>query len=273
MDTVLNFMDKIYGDSSTLSMIYIVGAILLFVFIVLLIFSLRKPNDKKIEKIMEDPTVKDEPKVETQDKEIVVDSEETKIESVIKTEPVETENKDLSSILDSVEKKEEVIEEKIEEVKQEEKEVEIPNLSSEIPNVDDFVDNVVKKTYEKNEQFSSVFVGDNTSTIKLDKVLDKMNVEEDIKEEIVPEDEKTVVKEENIEEVPLNDVEEKKEDKKEREENNINSKLDALKKSLEEKNKEVSNKQDDLKAKLENLKKTNENKINLEDLASKLNMK
>ena len=30
MNIILNFMDKIYGDSKTLSIIYVVGAVLLF---------------------------------------------------------------------------------------------------------------------------------------------------------------------------------------------------------------------------------------------------
>ena len=58
MNIMLNFMDKIYSDSKMLSMVYIVGACLLFIFIILLIFSLRK-TDKKEPKIIEEPKIDD----------------------------------------------------------------------------------------------------------------------------------------------------------------------------------------------------------------------
>ena len=47
MNTILNFMDKIYSDSKALSMVYVIGAILLFIFILLLMLSLRKPDQKE----------------------------------------------------------------------------------------------------------------------------------------------------------------------------------------------------------------------------------
>ena len=265
MNTVLNFMDKIYSDSSTLSIIYIVGASLLFVFIVLLIFSLRKPNEKKSEKILDEPIIDKKEELNSEKTEVSKIEEKVEIENVLEKENVvdnsSTEKKDLSSILDNVEIKEETKQDIIEE----EKALEIPNLSSDIPDVDEFVDSIVKKTYEKNEQFSSVFVGENTSTIKLDKVLDKMNVEEDIKNDIVPDDEKsikneTIAEEDNNVKEEINNIE-------------TSSKLDALKKSLEDKKVEVNDKQNDLKAKLEGLKNNKEikeQKINLNDLANKL---
>ena len=154
-------------------------------------------------------------------------------------------------------------------------------LASSIPDVDSYVDNIVKKTYEKNEQFSSVYVGDNTSTVKLDKVLDKLNIDEDIKKEIVPEEEKSTPKEEikeeketieNIDRVEEQDeiksldslketLEEQKEEVKESTSvESTNSSLDNLKAALEEKKKEMDLKQDDLKNKLDMLKKMKENK-------------
>ena len=58
MDIMLNFMDKIYGDSNTLSIIYVVGSVLLFIFIVLLIFSLRKSDKTNEPKILEEEKYK-----------------------------------------------------------------------------------------------------------------------------------------------------------------------------------------------------------------------
>ena len=79
MNTVLSFMDKLYSDSKTLSIVYVVGAILLFVFIILLMVSLRKSDKKETTKIIEEPKI-DEPKEKI---------EETKVESkeILKEEP------------------------------------------------------------------------------------------------------------------------------------------------------------------------------------------
>jgi len=269
MITLLSFMDKIYSDTKTLSMIYIIGSILLFIFIILLIFSLRKP-DKKSTKIIEEPNIdKKEEAVEKEKEEIKEQKEE------IQAEP---ENNKLESIL-NISEKQEIKEEKIEQ-----KEEKIENISAEIPSIDDYVDNIVNKTYEKNDQFSSVYV--DTSTIKLEKVLDKLNVDDDIKEAIVPEDEKTQNKEE-IKKVPsdykldalkgsleakkdnINKLEELKKSLEEKKVNNNLDKLENLKKSQEEKKKSVNNKHDDLKSKLDAIKKNN-NTNKLDDLKNKL---
>ena len=91
MNIMLNFMDKIYSDSKMLSIVYIVGACLLFIFIILLIFSLRK-TDKKGPKIIE------EPKIDDKTNEI---KEEVKKEEVVSNEVKEETN-------DTLENKEEV---------------------------------------------------------------------------------------------------------------------------------------------------------------------
>ena len=309
MNTILSFMDKLYSDSKTLSIVYVIGAVLLFIFIILLMVSLRK-NDKKEEtKIIEEPKINDEPK-EVPVEEKVEIKEEIKTELDVPEEKVEqpleqsifektviiplneieqpvSREENIAQALDNVEK----IEEKQEEVKiKENTEEKIQDLSKDIPSVDDFVDNVVKKTYEKNEQFSSVFVGNNTSTIKLDKVMENLNVDEDVKESILPEEEKSIekpkVEENNIvqenvgEEIQVQEVKEEKitdtiETPKIAEPvTTATVSLDGLKKALEEKQKEVTLKQDDLKAKLEDLKKeqpkSNET-IDAEDLLNKLN--
>ena len=140
MNTVLSFMDKIYGDSSTLSMIYIVGSILLFIFIILLIFSLRKPSENNKEKIIEEPNInpkeENEVKIESPNVEEkpVEDKEQVNpiVESINK--PDEQKQENLSSILDKAEEKKEEIKE--DEVDNQE----LPKLSTEIPNIDDYVD-------------------------------------------------------------------------------------------------------------------------------------
>lgn len=268
MMTLLSFMEKIYSDTKTLSMIYIIGSILLFIFIVLLIFSLRKPANKTT-KIIEEPNINnneaqeelkeegnnatDEPKEEIieENKELEIKKEKSNLENILNV----TEQKEVPKVEEEVKAQPEVKEEPKEEIN---------NISSEIPSIDDYVDNIVNKTYEKNEQFSSVYV--NTGTIKLEKVLDKLNVDEDIKEEIIPEEEKL---EESVKEIDnkLDALKTALEEKKQ-EENNSLDKLESLKKSLEEKRNNINNKQDDLKNKLEALKNTNSNK--LDDLKNKL---
>ena len=288
MNTVLSFMDKLYSDSETLKIVYVVGAILLFVFIVLLIISIRKPDKKEKTKIIEEPKIDDEIKEEVKEPVIETTKEEIVKEEVIK--PLEEQSifeKTRIIPLDEIKKAEEkeIVEEKevikeSENILKEESVSEIKenayNLSKDIPDVDSFVDSVVKKTYEKNEQFSSVYVG-NTSTVKLDKVLDNLNVDEDVKENIVPEEEKTVEVEEKSNDsineevtVSLDETKEEIENKKEEPENS----LDNLKKALEDKKKEVELKQDDLKAKLQGLKEEKKEKtdaLNPEDLLNKLN--
>lgn len=277
MNTLLSFMDKLYSDSKTLSIVYVVGAVLLFIFIVMLIISLRKPKDEP--QIIEEPKIDEESKeniIESNNKEIIEDKKEEIIEKTIENEISEeplTEQsifeKTVIIPLDELQKEEKTLENILEKVETpiqeeivEEKEIQEDKISSEIPNVDDFVDNIVKKTYEKNEQFSSVYVGDKTSTIKLDKVLEDLDVDEAVVESIVPEEEKTIELETSVqEEVNVNEV--TQEDKKveetttqnitKEEKENTNS-LDNLKKALDEKKKEVELKQDDLKAKLESLK-------------------
>ena len=285
MMTLLSFMEKIYSDTKTLSMIYIIGSILLFIFIILLIFSLRKPA-KKPTKIIEEPNIdnndtkveeiKEETNVVGKEENVIKETTETKDET---KEETEKEKSSLENILNVVEKQEEPkVEEVVEEKKEEIVEEKPSNVSSEIPSIDDYVDNIVNKTYEKNEQFSSVYV--NTGTIKLESVLDKLNVDDDIKDEIVPENEKVEkveeesipeqkeeVKEEAVVENKLDSLKAALEEKKEQE-NNTLDKLENLKKSLEEKRNNVSDKQDDLLNKLNALKNNNTNK--LDDLKSKL---
>ena len=314
MNTVLSFMDKLYSDSKTLSIVYVVGAILLFVFIILLMVSLRKTDKKEQTKIIEEPKIDEEPKevlVEDKKEEAILKEElaqeKEEVVEEVKEEPLEqsifekttiiplseleeqpSREENIAQALENVEKQEQVEENKKEEVLEE-----VSDLGKDIPNVDAYVESIMKKAYEKNEQFSSVFVGNNTSTIKLDKVMENLNVDEEVKDNIVPEDEKSVetknvevqsvISEEtsavneasNEEEIELPKVEEKIETPQVVEkklENTVS--LDGLKKALEEKQKEVTIKQDDLKAKLEGLKqaqpKSNET-IKAEDLLNKLN--
>lgn len=161
------------------------------------------------------------------------------------------------------------------------------NISAEIPDVDSYVDNIVKKAYEKNEQFSSVYVGNNTSTIKLDKVMENLNVDEAVMESIVPDSEKsdTSVKSEKAVEIPrtVSEVESKDislenkesiETPKTVEIKGNTSSLDGLKRALEEKKKETNLKSDDLKAKLDELnavKDNNSEAMKAEELLNKLN--
>lgn len=288
MNIILNFMDKIYGDSKTLSIIYVVGAVLLFIFIILLIISLRKPDKKEKTKIIEEPKIEDDKTntnslndVNVLTSETEKPLEENKVDGVnekddIKEESISSQNifekttiipinKDnLEKEIDKTYNKEENIEKALdnaenmsapkEEIKEE---VDVSKLSSEIPNVDDFVDDVVKKTYEKNEQFSSVYV-DNTDTVKLDKVMENLNVDKDVKENLAP----TEVKEEV--ELPK-ETEIKVEEKT----TTIDNKLEEVE---EKKPNNISN-LDELKAKLNNLSgKTNPTgAVNKEELLSKLN--
>lgn len=317
MNTILSFMDKLYSDSKTLSIVYVVGAVLLFIFIILLMVSLRKSDKKETTKIIEEPKIDDEPKEKIEEtkvepketlkeepttinesinNKIDKDKNEQSLEQSIfektviipldEIEKTVSREENIAQALDNVEKIESIVKEP--EMK-ETTEENVQELSKDIPSVDDFVDNVVKRTYEKNEQFSSVFVGNNTSTIKLDKVMENLNVDEEVKESIVPEEERTempktiesemgVNYDPNIEkeiEVPNVLPEEVIETPKVVEtEAEKTVSLDGLKKALEEKQKEVTLKQDDLKAKLEGLKreqtKSNET-IKAEDLLNKLN--
>ena len=294
MDTILNFMDKIYGDSTALITLYVVGAILLLVFIVLLIISLKKPSKiEKKEKETKNEKINDTT-VETVDKSIEEEKQTVEItDAVLKEEISNIPNVDntnnqesvVSQALNNVDKVE--LTPSNEETAKEET-VDESKLSAEIPNVDDYVDDVVKKTYEKNEQFSSVYVG-NTTSIKLDKVMDDLNVDKDVKEALV-ENNKDDIQNNNSdanaevgENVVVKDVEEIKieppitEENKEivvsEESTSSLSSLDALKSKLEEKQKETVIKQDDLKEKLANLKKDDKKEeiINPEDLLKKLN--
>lgn len=314
MNTVLSFMDKLYSDSKTLSIVYVIGAVLLFIFIILLMVSLRKTDKKEQTKIIEEPKIDEEPKevlVEDKKEEAILKEElaqeKEEVVEEVKEEPLEqsifekttiiplseleeqpSREENIAQALENVEKQEQV-----EEIKNEEPVEETSNLSKDIPNVDAYVESIMKKAYEKNEQFSSVFVGNNTSTIKLDKVMENLNVDEEVKDNIVPEEEKSVetknvevqsvINEEtsavneasNEEEIELPKVEEKIETPQVVEkklENTVS--LDGLKKALEEKQKEVTIKQDDLKAKLEGLKQTqpkSNETIKAEDLLNKLN--
>lgn len=288
MNIILNFMDKIYGDSKTLSIIYVVGAVLLFIFIILLIISLRKPDKKEKTKIIEEPKIEDDKTntnslndVNVLTSETEKPLEENKVDDVnekddIKEESISSQNifekttiipinKDnLEKEIDKSYNKEENIEKALDNAenmsapKEETKEeVDVSKLSSEIPSVDDFVDDVVKKTYEKNEQFSSVYV-DNTDTVKLDKVMENLNVDKDVKENLAPTEEK--------EEVELPKETEIKVAEKT---TTIDNKLEEV----EEKKPNNTSNLDELKAKLNNLSgKTNPTgAVNKEELLSKLN--
>lgn len=272
MDTIKKIMDTIYASNEALIVIYVTGAILLLIFIALLIVSLRKPKISKKEN-KKVKTVEDESKENAVQTTVSELAEENKTDSVIETNNNTSDIKEeISNIPDvniKIEKDENPVSKALnnienqnnEEKKEEIKIVEENKLSSEIPNVDEFVNDVVKKTYEKNEQFSSVY---NTSSVKLDKVLDKLNVDENVKESIIQKEETNLNTETKKEDITTN---------------NINS-LDLLKQQLEEKNKtvdvreEVANKQDDLKEKLANLKKEEpkaQEALNPEDLLKKLN--
>ena len=264
------FMEKIYSDTKTLSIIYIVGSILLFIFIVLLIISLRKP-EKKSTKIIEEPFIDNN---ETKVEETIVINEVSNISSEdVKLEQDNIQEKDTEKEEENTETvnvpNDNIIINNDDGIVKETTET-VTNVSSEIPDIDDYVDSIVNKTYEKNEQFSSVYV--DTSTIKLEKVLDKLNVDDDIKEEIVPENEKVVKKDvvEEITEEQVIETENKLDNLnsvlEEKQINNLD-KLENLKRSLEEKRNSVNDKQDELKNKLAALKKdTNK----LDELKNKL---
>ena len=285
MNIMLNFMEKIYSDTDTLSIVYIVGAVLLFIFIVLLIFSLRKSYDegnKEDKDVKKDDSIKENKKEEI----IVEDKNEEKIDETINEKDFEKADKtiddnneeekvDEQSIfekttiipLDDVSKDEESkndnVKEALDKVEDnksiEKKENTLDeSIVNDIPDVDEFVDSVVKKTYERSDQFSSVYVDNNENTIELNKVMDNVNVEDNVKKELLDEsdtnkddeyvvEEETATKEEN--DKPLN--------------------LDNLKKALNGDKVDVNLKQDELKNKLDNLKK--DTKTSKEELLSKLN--
>ena len=289
MNIMLNFMDKIYSDTKTLKMVYIVGAVLLFIFIILLIFSLRKNDDKKDDKkiVKVDEDKHDDVISETKDSNIVDEKDSSILnESDNKTEAVDeveeskenepkeedsnifekttiiplenvtsdkqelSKEENISKALDNVES--------MKTLKTEEKKdnTDYKSLSDQIPDVDDFVNDVVKKTYEKNEQFSSVYVGDNTSTMKLDKVMDEVNLDNDVKKELTGVDDVSdnkKIEEDNTLDVNLED---NTSTASELVTHEIPTKLDNLKEALEEKKKE---------------EKVETTAINKEDLLNKLN--
>lgn len=288
MNIMLNFMDKIYSDDKAMTMVYIVGSVLLFIFIVLLIFSLRKPSKKDNVNIIDEPkdNTKDEVKEETIEKtenvvEEVKKDETSKLDNnVVETENVAEDNKDTNIFekttiipLENVKvnenelSKEENIEKALDNASKEHKitpeineKIDDSKISTDIPNVDEFVDNVVKKTYEKNEQFSSVYVGDNTSTMKLDKVMDQVNMDKDVKKEITGVDNVLDDNEKIKEEESSLDI--KEESASDLVKDEIPSKLDNLKEALEER-KENELKKEEVKEET--------TAINKEDLLNKLN--
>lgn len=288
MNIMLNFMDKIYSDDKAMTMVYIVGSVLLFIFIVLLIFSLRKPSKKDNVNIIDEPkdNTKDEVKEETIEKtenvvEEVKKDETSKLDNnVVETKNVAEDNKDTNIFekttiipLENVKvnenelSKEENIEKALDNASKEHKitpeineKIDDSKISTDIPNVDEFVDNVVKKTYEKNEQFSSVYVGDNTSTMKLDKVMDQVNMDKDVKKEITGVDNVLDDNEKIKEEESSLDI--KEESASDLVKDEIPSKLDNLKEALEER-KENELKKEELKEET--------TAINKEDLLNKLN--
>ena len=288
MNIMLNFMDKIYSDDKAMTMVYIVGSVLLFIFIVLLIFSLRKPSKKDNVNIIDESkdNTKDEVKEETIEKtenvvEEVKKDETSKLDNnVVETENVAEDNKDTNIFekttiipLENVKvnenelSKEENIEKALDNASKEHKitpeineKIDDSKISTDIPNVDEFVDNVVKKTYEKNEQFSSVYVGDNTSTMKLDKVMDQVNMDKDVKKEITGVDNVLDDNEKIKEEESSLDI--KEESASDLVKDEIPSKLDNLKEALEER-KENELKKEEVKEET--------TAINKEDLLNKLN--
>lgn len=286
MNIMLNFMDKIYSDTKTLKMVYIIGAVLLFIFIILLIFSLRKNDDKKEDKkiVKIDDEKHDDKKDETEDSNIVneknnsvLDESDKKNEKVDEVEeskengkkeedsnifekttiiPLEnvvndkqelSKEENISKALDNVESM------KALDTEEKKDDTDYKSLSDQIPDVDDFVNDVVKKTYEKNEQFSSVYVGDNTSTMKLDKVMDQVNLDNDVKKELTgvsdTSDEKKIEEKELSSEDNTSTASELVNDE-------IPTKLNNLKEALEEKKKD---------------EKVETTAINKEDLLNKLN--
>lgn len=303
MNIMLNFMDKIYSDDKAMTMVYIVGAVLLFIFIVLLIFSLRKPSKKDNVNIIDEPkddkkgevkedTKEDSINKEDDKKEETIEKTENVVEEVkkdetskldndvVETENVAEDNKDTNIFekttiipLENVKvnenelSKEENIEKALDNASKEHKitpeineKIDDSKISADIPNVDEFVDNVVKKTYEKNEQFSSVYVGDNTSTMKLDKVMDQVNMDKDVKKEITGVDNTLDDNEKIKEEESSLDI--KEESASDLVKDEIPSKLDNLKEALEEKKEEELKKEE---------VKEETTAINKEDLLNKLN--
>ena len=100
MITMLSFFDKLYSDTDTLRMVYIVGAILLFIFIILLIVSIRKP-DKKKSKIIEEPKIDEDNKTEVEKEETKTVNESATKESEVKDETeskIEEEKEEISSL-------------------------------------------------------------------------------------------------------------------------------------------------------------------------------
>ncbi len=285
MNIMLNFMDKIYSDTKTLKMVYIIGAVLLFIFIILLIFSLRKNDDKKGDKKIDkiDDEKHDDKKDETEDSNIVneknnsvldeSDKKNEKVDEVEESKENEKKEEDsnifekttiipLENVVNDKQElsKEENISKALDNVESmkalntEEKkdDTDYKSLSDQIPDVDDFVNDVVKKTYEKNEQFSSVYVGDNTTTMKLDKVMDQVNLDNDVKKELTGSD---TSDEKKIEEKDVS-LEDNISTASELVTDEIPTKLDNLKEALEE------NKKDE---------KVETTAINKEDLLNKLN--
>lgn len=285
MNIMLNFMDKIYSDTKTLKMVYIIGAVLLFIFIILLIFSLRKNDDKKGDKKIDkiDDEKHDDKKDETEDSNIVneknnsvldeSDKKNEKVDEVEESKENEKKEEDsnifekttiipLENVVNDKQElsKEENISKALDNVESmkalntEEKkdDTDYKSLSDQIPDVDDFVNDVVKKTYEKNEQFSSVYVGDNTTTMKLDKVMDQVNLDNDVKKELTGTD---TSDEKKIEEKDVS-LEDNISTASELVTDEIPTKLDNLKEALEE------NKKDE---------KVETTAINKEDLLNKLN--
>jgi len=284
MDTMMSFLDKIYSDTKTLTIVYVVGAVLLLFFIVMLMISLKKPTSKKVNtKVLDEPKIdKDEQQEEkVENTEVITETkEEIKNDTVVNQEKEEQkiEEENTNTLVENNKEEENPIAKALDNVENkdilnnvEEEKKHIAELSAEIPDVDTFVDNVVKKTYEKNEQFSSVYVSDNTTSIKT------VNPEENTtKEEIIDNKETEEIKEEQPVIEPI--VEETKEENSETsvikdEPKETISGLDSLKKAIEDKKNEVNKKQDELAAKLAGLKKEtkNDDVMKAEDLLNKLN--
>ena len=169
MNDVLNILDSLYGNSRVLSIVYIVGAILLFIFIFMLIATLRKTDnnetkiieetndiDKKEENITENNNI--EPVNPFEEKNMYKMSEEKDEEdineqsifektTIIPLDEIETEDNEKYE----VESKEDFIN-SLSNLDSEE------DTTKEIPNGDNNIEASDKKTFESNAQFSSVFL-------------------------------------------------------------------------------------------------------------------
>ena len=248
MGIIFNFMEKLYSDTNVLSTVYIVGSVLIFILILILIFSIRNTEKKEdkteiIEEVDSDSNLSEE----------THSNEEVDAENNIKDEEIKGENKEeideknifdattiipLDDIKPNDEKvsKEENIDKALDNV--ENKEVvsvtneEETNISSQIPDVDQFVDDIVKKTYERHEERKEVEPSEPIIEKEAEENNNELNEKEDEKHEV---------------------------------------NLDNLKKALDGDKVDVNLKQSELKEKLDSMKNKSNEATSAEDLLDKLN--